>query len=549
MPTTTPLTFNTPISGSIGFAGQQEIYTFTGSAGQRLYYDALKSDLSDDIRIRLVDPNGETIFLDQDADTDYFPLFTLTTVGTYQLILESDFFGTLNTGSYNFQLLDVANAPNINLNQTIISTLSPGRETQLYRFIGTAGQSLGFDSFIGGQSLNSPWILFDPNNQFLDGTGIGSDLGSLLTVDGTYVLALLGSNDTDVNYGFQVVDFRIPNLQLNTHVSGVIEPFGRQIYTFNGSEGQRLYYRGGGGGYGDSPGIGPRVQVLEPDGEGIILDTSIGNNILLITLPETTIYTLLVTNNDSESEAFGYGFELLDAGTTPASFNTPINGTFSPGSEIIDLYGFTGTAGQRLIFDSLTPNLPSATWRLYADDPFIPIAFGGNLSSDFEVTLLPFDFSYVLVVEGSSDTNVNYSFQIIETAITVDGTSKRDTLVGNNTVEIFTGFQGADILTGGVGRDIFRYTSIVDGGDRITDFAVGSDQIDLSAVLANVNYTDFSPIYDGYVQFSSRGQQGSFVQIDPDGLTGSGQARNFIFVEGIDVASLSDSNNFIFSTL
>lgn len=68
---TSELTLNQSISGNIDEQDEQEIFTFTGSDGQVLYYDALQNNLSDDVRVRLVDPSGNTVFIDQEADNDY----------------------------------------------------------------------------------------------------------------------------------------------------------------------------------------------------------------------------------------------------------------------------------------------------------------------------------------------------------------------------------------------------------------------------------------------------------------------------------------------
>ncbi|HEY9800649.1 MAG TPA: type I secretion C-terminal target domain-containing protein [Leptolyngbyaceae cyanobacterium] len=118
---------------------------------------------------------------------------------------------------------------------------------------------------------------------------------------------------------------------------------------------------------------------------------------------------------------------------------------------------------------------------------------------------------------------------------------------------IIVGLEGSDVLTGGLGTDIFRYSSNTEGGDRITDFTVSSDKIDLSEVLDNLGYTGTDAlaqpaegIADGYVQFGSRGRLGTSINLDPDGFAGSAKARSFIVVENVDVASLSNSDNFLF---
>ena len=68
-----------------------------------------------------------------------------------------------------------------------------------------------------------------------------------------------------------------------------------------------------------------------------------------------------------------------------------------------------------------------------------------------------------------------------------------DTLSGNGGNDTLTGGGFNDRLTGGTGADTFIYSSAIDsdattGIDRITDFEVGTDRIDLSAFLSGATF-------------------------------------------------------------
>jgi Ca2+-binding RTX toxin-like protein len=96
-------------------------------------------------------------------------------------------------------------------------------------------------------------------------------------------------------------------------------------------------------------------------------------------------------------------------------------------------------------------------------------------------------------------------------ADTLTGGSGVDNLVGGNGADTISGGAGADeitgglladILTGGDGADDFNFadgdnaTITVAGADTITDFATGSDQIDIDGYVVGAVATDLS-IVDG----------------------------------------------------
>jgi hypothetical protein len=142
---TTPLTLNQPVTAEIGEKGEQDIYTFTGSRGQRLFFDNF-------IRINgttaeLLAPSGKTTGVDRylnSSDYYYREPFFLPTGGEYQLVIDG--VGE-PTEEYNFQLLDLDLAPQLPMESLVEGmTLDPGTEVQFYQITGQAGQRLYFDS-------------------------------------------------------------------------------------------------------------------------------------------------------------------------------------------------------------------------------------------------------------------------------------------------------------------------------------------------------------------------------------------------------------------
>ncbi|WP_225774305.1 glycosyl hydrolase family 28-related protein [Pseudomonas sp. Marseille-Q5115] len=70
------------------------------------------------------------------------------------------------------------------------------------------------------------------------------------------------------------------------------------------------------------------------------------------------------------------------------------------------------------------------------------------------------------------------------------GGDGNDRLAGGANADAFVGGEGSDRLSGGAGADVFRITSLMDSyrnattthADRITDFTVGQDRLDLTAL-------------------------------------------------------------------
>ncbi|WP_404786995.1 choice-of-anchor I family protein [Altericista sp. CCNU0014] len=126
----------------------------------------------------------------------------------------------------------------------------------------------------------------------------------------------------------------------------------------------------------------------------------------------------------------------------------------------------------------------------------------------------------------------------------INGTRRRDILVGGADNDLITGFRGPDKLTGGGGEDRFVYQAVTDSGDRITDFEVGRDRIVFTELFVQLGISTTNPIDEGYISFRST-RNGVTVLLDIDGSQGRRPGTPFIFVDDVTAASLSDSNNFI----
>lgn len=126
------------------------------------------------------------------------------------------------------------------------------------------------------------------------------------------------------------------------------------------------------------------------------------------------------------------------------------------------------------------------------------------------------------------------------------GRGGKDTLSGGDGGDILIGGRGKDVLTGGEGKDIFGYESLREGGDRITDFDVKKDVIEIDGSLFKAGDVFESKIrnLDQISEFVKLTQSGSrtVVSIDPDGVAGSASFKVLATLEGVNAVNLSARN-------
>ncbi|WP_292745723.1 Ig-like domain-containing protein, partial [Nostoc sp. NMS4] len=203
------------VNGNIVKKGEQDIYTFTGTAGQRIDFDILKDGGYYTDTATLYSPSGikylDNYYLNYG---DVFP-FTLNENGTYKLVIDA--IGG-NTGAYSFSMLDVAQATPINLDTDINGTLTPGSSTQLYQFNGTVGQHLYMNSLLGAAGY---WYIYDSGNNRVAATVLANDFELTLSKTDTYTLVIQGGGsqgtdgNTPIDYKFRIINSNTPTTTLS----------------------------------------------------------------------------------------------------------------------------------------------------------------------------------------------------------------------------------------------------------------------------------------------------------------------------------------------
>jgi serralysin len=101
--------------------------------------------------------------------------------------------------------------------------------------------------------------------------------------------------------------------------------------------------------------------------------------------------------------------------------------------------------------------------------------------------------------------------------LALTSTTYGDHLTGGAGADTLTAGQGPDVLTGAAGADHFVFGALPWNAGHVTDFAPGTDVLDLRALFAQSGYTGSDPIADGYLKLESDGAGGTKVLFDTDG--------------------------------
>ncbi|TXT25308.1 MAG: hypothetical protein FD134_1119, partial [Gallionellaceae bacterium] len=400
------------VSGAIDVPGETDSYSFNLTQDRQVYLDSL-SDVN--FTWSLSGPRGAVVTNRslQGSDSNDMagnPVMNLV-AGEYQVTVDAPADAT---GAYRFQLVDLTTATAITPGIPAAGALSPGNETDLYQFSANAGDRFYFDSQQYGTS-DARWRLIDPTGSQIFSTAISSDLDvQALPYTGNYTLLIEGRRYSTAvnNYQFNVqpvTDDTTP-LILGATASGAIAHTGqRDFYTFSLSADAVAYF--------DSQTNNGNLNWTLTGPRGVVVSARSfissdagdlgGSPVLSLAAGD---YTLMV---DAAGQNTGdYAFRLTDlSAATSIAVGDTVTGNLTPGSET-DIYRFTASARDRVLFDQLSASLGGAYWRLI--NPYSGLVFGPSGFADTGPTTLTHSGTYYLLVEGRFNVTlpIDYSFRI-----------------------------------------------------------------------------------------------------------------------------------------
>ncbi len=405
---TTPLTFGAVTNGTVTVAAQSDVYTFSGKAGDPVYFEFLsQSNGFDGSTWTLFGPQGQTV------TSTYYPYdlgATLPVDGTYTLAVYNN--TGYPTASYSFEAFQNADpTTTITPGQVVSDSLANPGDSATYTFQANPGDVItyvGLDPYISG--LNA--ILRDPNGSSLFNNNAYYGEGYFsLAFGGTYSLTVYSSGRATGDYSFVVnrasdgptLD---PTAGSGTAVAGTLSSgIAQNYYVIQGTAGERLYFEG----QSDSPSYSADLYLSDAANHTLMQGWVETDN--SVTLPATGTYYLDVVGTNLDNTSVSYGFELfksVDPTTTITPGQTVIDTLADPGDQAT--YTFDAKAGQRIYFDALDPYVGNLNAVL--TNPNGSTLFNYNAAYDEGVFDLAVGGTYTLTVYGNGRTTGDYAFSI-----------------------------------------------------------------------------------------------------------------------------------------
>ena len=459
------ITAGTTITTTTTIAGQNALYTFSGTAGQQVSLNVTNGTFTGCLSFtaRIVNPDGTTLGSSSSCGSSAFlDSLTLPANGTYTVVIDPQ--GT-TTGSANVLLSTFTDITGtITAGTPITVTTTTAGQNARYTFSGTAGLQISVtvsnSTYSGCLSLTAK--VLNPDGSQLGST---STCGSSLFVDslklgstGTYTLVIdpQGTATGSATLLLNTFNDVTGTITAGTPITATTTTAGQNaLYTFSGTAGQQISVNITNSTYTGCSSLAARV--LNPDGSTLGSSSTCGSTLLVdsLTLGSTGTYTVVI---DPQGTATGSATVLL------TTFNDVV-GTITPGTPVTATttsigqnarYTFSGTAGQQV-----SVNLSNSTYTgctavvvsiLKPDGTTLGSTGICNSSTGFLDSLtIPTTGTYTVRVDPQGTTTGSITL-LLNTFADVTGTitagtplTATTTTAGQNALYTFSGTTGQQV--------------------------------------------------------------------------------------------------------
>ena len=528
----TPFAIGEVVDGEIATQGEVDEFTFSGTAGDPLYFDAIQRG-GGQASWFLFDPDGDSLFPSVAwADQE----LVLPKTGTYTLRVDGN---ADDTPTYQFTVVVIPDVSStaININDVINGDILVQGEVDEFTFNAQPGSRVYFDRQVGGLTFLD-WALFDAGGAeiFNDFNG-WRDKEPIELAGGDYTLRLDGNGDRVGAYQFQlhlVPDPISTPVEFYFGTGGEITVPGQtRDFTIDLEAGQAIGF--------DrlaSTGVSAfLLRVYDPSGALAYSQNSIGSGATTV-FNETGTYRIEFDGSGDRVGNFGFRlWPLTQPVPVPILLDTVVTGRITARGQRKQ-YEFAGTAGDTLFLDINLNDSPRAQFAVFAPDGSRLLS---NRTGDSTINSLPETGTYlveVVTTTTSIGTSGNYSFQLSNSITPAPFPDAAELVVSN--------VSAPGRLVGDPAQLVISWT-VTNNGAVATNVSEWIDRVELRtdnefsvAVFSPTNRADFVVIEDvahSGVLAPGESYQGNLVIEYP--LAGA-------LAEAFDVVVTADAENQVF---
>lgn len=408
------LTAGQTASGTIA-AGEQLVYRIHFEAGDQILLDSLDSSGPHDLR--LVTPNGATLYLSAAYDSSLYPV---DETGEYLVILRMQPYEG-QTKDYAFRFLVASQATRIELGEEYTTLFENPEETKLFLIETPQVQLARFES---DQSYLGSWSLYRADETWSESSPLDPLVTSVLP--GQNLLIVSGETSDAFEFTFRSEVLQPDRVvMLDEAIGGEVAANSEIVLQFTIEGSTWLYLQ----------------TMIERDWWESSLEAYIhsesgstylgsdGASSAPIFLQEPGDYFLVLTN--VYEEALAFDFQLIDITAQPPITAAGVSGIFESDTDV-RYFWFPGVSGQTISIFDTGSDLFSGYWEL--QEPIFWGSFSdyGELGSNSGDIYLFADGPYVVTV-NPYEAEKTFAFRI--EGLTLDPTDLTLNPIGSQAVQ------------------------------------------------------------------------------------------------------------------